>query len=70
MRARQAAGIPNVSWPTLVGLVDKGVLAARMVGNQRRPPLAAVLASKAEVCKKRSAALDEMVAIAQEYNFP
>ncbi len=63
---QQAANILNVSRPYLVGMIKKGVLPARMVGNQHRLPLKEVLAYKQENLAKRRAALDEMVALAQE----
>ena len=61
-----AASILNVSRPYLVGMIDKGLLPARMVGNQRRLPLRDVLAYKAENRAKRHKTLDEMAAIDQE----
>ena len=63
---QQAADILNVSRPYLVGLIDKGSLPARMVGNQRRLPLADVLAYKVDNQAKLRAALDEMSALHQE----
>jgi excisionase family DNA binding protein len=63
---QQAAAILNVSRPFVVGLIDKGLLPARMVGNQRRLPLRDVLAYKTENRAKRRKALDEMAALDQE----
>jgi excisionase family DNA binding protein len=63
---QQAAALLNVSRPYLVGLIDKGELPARMVGNQRRLPLKDVLAYKADNFAKRSKALDQLVAHDQE----
>jgi excisionase family DNA binding protein len=59
---QQAAAILNVSRPYLVGMIDKGQLAARMVGNQRRLPLRDVLAYKADNRAKRRAVLAELAA--------
>jgi excisionase family DNA binding protein len=63
---QQAADLLNVSRPYVVGLIDKGVLPARMVGNQRRLPLKDVLVYKAERYSEALAALEEMSAIDQE----
>jgi excisionase family DNA binding protein len=63
---QQAATILNVSRPYLVGMIEKGLLPARMVGNQRRLPLRDVLAYKADNRAKRRAVLDEMAALDQE----
>ena len=64
---QQAADLLNVSRPFLVGMIDKGELPARMVGNQRRLPLKDVLAYKADIFAKREQALDEIVAFDQEF---
>lgn len=63
---QQAAEILNVSRPFVVGMIDKGVLPARMVGNQRRIPLKDVLTYKADHFAKRSKVLDQIVAYDQE----
>jgi excisionase family DNA binding protein len=63
---QEAASILNVSRPYLIGMIDKGLLPARMVGNQRRLPLRDVLAYKTENRAKRHKTLDEMAAIDQE----
>jgi len=63
---QQAADLLCVSRPYLVGMIEKGHLPARMVGNQRRLPLKDVLAYKLENQAKRKEALDEMSALHQE----
>jgi excisionase family DNA binding protein len=63
---QQAAELLNVSRPFVVGLVDKGALPARMVGNQRRLPLSDVLAYRTETRAKRRSALEELSALDQE----
>ena len=63
---QQAADLLNVSRPYLVGLIEKGVLPARLVGNQRRLPLKDVLTYKAENRAKRLDALAELSALDQE----
>ena len=63
---QQAASILNVSRPYLIGMIDKGTLPARMVGNQRRLPLRDVLAYKADNRAKRRETLREMTALDQE----
>ena len=63
---QQAAELLNVSRPYVVGLVEKGTLPARMVGNQRRLPLQDVLAYKADNRAKRLKTLEELTALDQE----
>jgi excisionase family DNA binding protein len=63
---QQAAALLNVSRPYVVGMIDKGTLPARMVGNQRRLPLKEVLAYKADNRAKRRQTLRELAALDQE----
>ena len=63
---QEAADLLNVSRPYVVSLIDKGVLPARMVGNQRRLPLKDVLVFKVEQHAKALEALEEISAIDQE----
>jgi len=62
---QQAAELLNVSRPFLVGMIDKGLLPSRMVGNQRRLPLRDVLAYKTENRARRRETLREMTALDQ-----
>jgi excisionase family DNA binding protein len=63
---QQAAALLNVSRPYVVGMIDKGTLPARMVGNQRRLPLKDVLAYKDDNRAKRRQTLRELAALDQE----
>lgn len=63
---QQAADLLNVSRPYLVGLVEKGDLPVRKVGNHRRLPLADVLEYKACNRANRLEALRELTALDQE----
>ena len=63
---QQAADLLNVSRPYVIGLIDKGVLPSRMVGIQRRLPLADVLNYKIETKAKAYEAMKEIAAIDQE----
>ena len=63
---QQATAILHVSRPYFVGLIEKGLIPARMVGPQRRVMLADVLAYKAETKAKRRETLRELVAYDQE----
>jgi excisionase family DNA binding protein len=59
---QQAAELLNVSRPYVIGMIDKGTLPARLVGNQRRLPLREVLVYKAKTRAKRRKTLDRLVA--------
>jgi excisionase family DNA binding protein len=63
---QQAADLLNVSRPFLIGMIDKGDLPVRMVGNQRRVPLTDVLRYKADHFAKRSKSLEQLVAYDQQ----
>jgi excisionase family DNA binding protein len=63
---QQAAELLNVSRPYVVGLIDKGTLPARMVGNHRRLPLQDVLTYRADRRAKRRQTLRELSAYDQE----
>jgi excisionase family DNA binding protein len=63
---QQAAELLNVSRPYVVGLVEKGTLPARLVGNQRRLPLKEVLDYKAKNRAKRRETLRELAAHDQQ----
>ena len=63
---KQAADLLHVSRPYLVGMIERGELPARMVGNQRRLPLKDVLAFKRDNEAKRRQVLSELVAYDQK----
>jgi excisionase family DNA binding protein len=63
---QKAADLLNVSRPFVVGLIEKGTLPARMVGNQRRLLLKDVLVYKQASHIKRLDALEELSALDQE----
>ena len=62
----EAAELLHVSRPFVVGLIDKGELAARMVGAHRRLRLDDVLKYKRDSKVRARVALKEMVEISQE----
>ena len=63
---QQAADILHVSPPYLVGMIERGELPARLVGNQRRLLFEDVLAYKKDNEAKRRDALRELAALDQE----
>jgi excisionase family DNA binding protein len=64
-----AAKVLNMSRPTVVRLVNDGVLPSKMVGSRRRIPLAQLLVFNDEAVAARRAALDAMAADAEALGF-
>ena len=56
----------NVSRPTVVKLIDDGVLTSRKVGSHRRITLADLLAYRDDMIARRRAVLDQMSRDAEE----
>ena len=63
---QQAATVLNVSRPTVVKLIDDGVLPSRKVGSHRRVSLADLLAYREGMVARRRAVLDQMSRDAEE----
>ena len=63
---QQAATVLNVSRPTVVKLIDDGVLLSRRVGSHRRVALADLLAYREDMVARRRAVLDQMSHDAEE----
>lgn len=57
---QQAATVLNVSRPTVVKLIDDGVLPSRKVGSHRRITLADLLLYRDDMVARRRAVLDQM----------
>jgi excisionase family DNA binding protein len=64
----EAAEVLNVSRPFLIRLLDEGAIPFRKVGKHRRIRMDDVMAYKEDIDRKREAALDEMVRLAQEHD--
>ncbi|MGI8427694.1 MAG: helix-turn-helix domain-containing protein [Actinomycetota bacterium] len=62
----QAADLLGVSRPTVVDLIDKGVLPATRIGTHRRLKLEDVLSHLDKARQDRHAALEELVEISDE----
>jgi len=60
LSTQQAADYLNVSRPYLVGIIDRGEIAHRMVGRHRRIRFADLLAFEAHSTEARKRALSEM----------
>jgi excisionase family DNA binding protein len=71
LTTHQAAEFLSVSRKFLIDeLVNKGVLAVRMVGTRRKIPLNDLLAYKEQNRAKRRVALDEMAELADKEGLP
>ena len=63
---QQTARVLNMSRPTIIKLIDDGVLPARKVGCHRRVPLQELMAYRDEIVSKRRAVLEQMTVDAEE----
>ena len=63
---QQAAKVLNVSRPTVIKLIDDGVLPSRKVVSHRRVPLGDMLSYRQDVAARRRAVLDAMTTDAEE----
>lgn len=66
LTTQAAADLLGVSRPFVVKLIDKGQMAAEMVGTHRRVRLSEVERYRARRREKAEAAMDELVALTEE----
>ena len=64
----EAAAVLNVSRPFIIKLLDEGAIPHRKVGKHRRIRMDDVMNYKAKIDAEREAALDQLVAEAQEHD--
>jgi excisionase family DNA binding protein len=64
----EAADVLNVSRPFIIKLLDEGAIPHRKVGKHRRIRMDDVMNYKAKIDAEREAALDQLVAEAQEHD--
>jgi excisionase family DNA binding protein len=68
LTTQEAADMLNMSRPTLIKLLDSGVIAHFRTGNRRKVAFVEVMRYKQELEFKRLSALDELSALDQELN--
>lgn len=66
LTTQEAADLLNVSRPTLIQMVEQGLIPYRKVGTHRRIPFAKAIEYKRKLEADRKAALAELVAYDQE----
>jgi excisionase family DNA binding protein len=70
LTTKQAADFLNVSRPFIIGLLDKGEIAHRMVGKHRRVKMSDLMDFKKASDEKRKAAIAKMIAESQKLGLP
>lgn len=66
LTTQEAADLLNVSRPTLIQMLNQGLISYRMVGTHRRIPLTKAIEYKRKLEAQRRATLAELVAYDQE----